>query len=175
MVEDFFDQIYHDLGPFWGLDPAILRKESWDYEMVINVRGQKATAVSEWFWTQIWLNMTQSIEDMLPDIDIPLNAMDEPRIIAPWEEVNRLMEIERSTRAMAPAKEVHSSYRTLEEQPEKDLPTRDKNWNRERNIPVFCYYKYLLTPSSWILLGPCHSRMPPRQSSPQSRRRDVLQ
>ncbi|TVY59334.1 Beta-1,2-xylosyltransferase 1 [Lachnellula cervina] len=131
MVEDFFDQIYHDLGPFWGLDPAILRKESWDYEMVINVRGQKATAVSEWFWTQIWLNMTQSIEDMLPDIDIPLNAMDEPRIIAPWEEVNRLMEIERSTRAMAPAKEVHSSYRTLEEQPEKDLPTRDKNWNRE--------------------------------------------
>ena len=132
MVEDFFDQIYSDLAPFWGLDPAILRKESWDYEMVLNVRGQKARAGSDWFWTQIWLNMTQSIEDMLPDIDIPLNAMDEPRIIAPWEEVNRLMEIERSTRAMAPAKDVHSSYRTLEEQPDKDVKTRDKNWNSAR-------------------------------------------
>jgi hypothetical protein len=132
MVEDFFDQIYTDLAPFWGLNPAILRKESYEYEMVINVRNQKAKAGSDWFWTQIWLNMTRTIEDMLPDIDIPLNAMDEPRILAPWEEVNRLMEIERSTRAMAPAKDVHSSYRTLPIEPEPEMTPRDKNWNSER-------------------------------------------
>lgn len=131
MVEDFFDQIYHDLAPFWGLSPTILRRESWDYEMVINVRNQKANSGSDWFWTQIWLNMTRTIEDMLPDVDIPLNAMDEPRILAPWEEVNRLMEIERQTRKMADPKDVHTSYRMLEEKPEPNTKTRDKQWTRE--------------------------------------------
>jgi len=40
MVEEFFDQIYHDLGPFWGVEPKVMRKEAWDYEMTINIRNQ---------------------------------------------------------------------------------------------------------------------------------------
>ena len=27
MVEDFFDQIYHDLNPFWGIDPTRILKD----------------------------------------------------------------------------------------------------------------------------------------------------
>jgi hypothetical protein len=141
MVEDFFDQIYHDLGPYWGLDPAVLRRESWDYEMAINVRGQKAKSGSDWFWTKIWLNMTQTIEDMLPDIDIPLNAMDEPRILAPWEEVNRLMEIERKTRTMPPPSEVLSGYRTLPDAPDPQITTRPKNYAETRKLQ-FLYFPF---------------------------------
>lgn len=135
MVEDFWDQIYHDLGPFWGLDPKVLRAESWDYEMKISVRNQQATSGSDWFWSQIWLNMTQTIEDLLPDLDFPLNAMDEPRIAAPWEEVDRLMEIERKTRNMPPPSEVESSFETLPDAtkaPEPDVSTRPKNFTETR-------------------------------------------
>lgn len=135
MVEDFFDQIYHDLGPFWGIPASTMRKESWDYEMTLHIRGHNATAGSTWFWTQIWLNLTKTIEHMLPDMSLPLNAMDEPRIVAPWEEVNEYMEIERSTRSMAPVNEVVTEFQRLELPgygPDKDVETRPKEWEETR-------------------------------------------
>jgi hypothetical protein len=84
MVEDFFDAIYHDLEPFWAVDPAKMRMEADEFEMVIHVRNGRATSGSDWFWTRIWLDMLRTIEHLLPDMDIALNAMDEPRIIVPW-------------------------------------------------------------------------------------------
>ena len=134
IVEDFFDQIYHDLNPFWGLSPATMRKEGWDHEMTINIRDRKASAGSDWFWTQIWLNLTQTIEHLLPDMDIALNAMDEPRVVAPWEKINEYMEIERKERAMPPAAEVVSVFQSLPKPAEgdRDVPTREKNWEKTR-------------------------------------------
>lgn len=137
MVEDFFDQIYHDLGPFWGVPASTMRKESWDYEMTLHVRGNNATAGSTWFWTQIWLNMTKTIEHMLPDMSLALNAMDEPRIVAPWETVNEYMEIERATRSMAPVSEVVTEFQRLENPgngPDKDIKTRPKEWEDTRKL-----------------------------------------
>lgn len=134
MVEDFFDQIYHDLNPFWGLSPATMRKEGWDYEMTINIRNNNATAGSDWFWTKIWLDLVKTIEHLLPDMDIPLNAMDEPRIVTPWETINEYMEIERKERSMPPAAEVSSEYQTLAPpgEVEKDLKTRERKWEDTR-------------------------------------------
>lgn len=130
MVEDFFDQIYHDLGPFWGLPPSTMRKEAWAYEMTINVRNRNASTTSDWFWTQIWLNLTQTIEHLLPDMDIALNAMDEPRIVLPWEQINEYMEIERSTRSMPPASEVISEFQVLPKpgKGDPDVKVEPKNW-----------------------------------------------
>lgn len=128
MVEDFFDQVYHDLGPFWGVPPSMLRKEAWDFEMTISIRNQNASSSSHWFWTEIWLDLTQTIQHMLPDMDIALNAMDEPRIVAPWEEINKYMEIERATRKMAPPKQVVSDFQTLTLQPDPDVKVVDKAW-----------------------------------------------
>ena len=145
MVEDFFDQIYHDLGPFWGLPPATLRKESWDYDMVINIRNNNASAESSWFWTQIWLNMTQTIEHLLPDMDIPLNAMDEPRILVPWEQINKYMELERKSRKMPPAKDVISEFQRRPEPGKGDLDTetRKKDWE-ESSTYATLRTRYLL-------------------------------
>jgi hypothetical protein len=146
MVEDFFDQIYHDLGPFWGLKPSTMRKEAWDYEMTINVRNQNASTTSDWFWTLIWLDLTQTIEHMLPDMDIPLNAMDEPRIVLPWEDVNKYMEKERAARSMPPAKEVVSDFQTLSDKPDPEVKVRAKNWIDTRKFSRFRYQNLLTYP-----------------------------
>ncbi|EHK99653.1 putative Beta-1,2-xylosyltransferase 1 [Glarea lozoyensis 74030] len=126
--------IHHDLAPFWGLPPAVLRKESHAYDMTIHIRDQKAKTTSNWFWTEIWLNMTQSIEDMLPDMDLPLNSMDEPRISAPWEEVNRLVEIEKASRKMLPPNEIFSDFQKLPKEPDTDIPQRHKNFSDTRYV-----------------------------------------
>jgi len=122
MVEEFWDQIYHDLGPFWGLPPATMRKEAWDFEMNISVRNHNASATSAWFWTQIWLNLTQTIEHLLPDMDIALNAMDEPRIVLPWEKIDKYME-------------VVSDFSRLTNRPDPEVKARPKNWAENSMLP----------------------------------------
>jgi hypothetical protein len=137
MVEDFFDQIYHDLGPFWGLPPSTMRKESWDFEMTINVRNHNASAGSDWFWTQIWLNLTQTIEHLLPDMDLALNAMDEPRIVVPWEQIDKYMETERKTRKMPKPKDVVSKFQTLTLHPDAEVKVVDKEWEETSTFSCF--------------------------------------
>ncbi|KAF7876799.1 hypothetical protein EAF04_001882 [Stromatinia cepivora] len=113
MVEDFFDQIYHDLGPYWGVTPARMRTQARDAGMVISIRNGNATAESDWFWTQIWLQLIRTIQKDLPDMDIPLNAMDEPRMVAPWELINEFMEVERATRKLTDVNVVSEYYGSL--------------------------------------------------------------
>lgn len=113
MVESFWDQIYHDLEPFWALDALEIRKAAWEYEMTINVRKGKATAVSDWFWTQIWLGMVQTISHLLPDMDIALNAMDEPRLVVPWEKMSEYMNKASASRGMVPARDAAGQFEQL--------------------------------------------------------------
>ncbi|KAI6277390.1 hypothetical protein MCOR27_006021 [Pyricularia oryzae] len=131
VVEDFWDQIYTDLEPFWGLPPAQLRKEAWDFEMTINVRNKTASAQSDWFWTQIWLDMIRQIESYLPDMDIALNAMDEPRIVTPWEDIDRYVTEAKKTRKVVEPKEVIREFSSLPkptEGPDKWSIGDKKNW-----------------------------------------------
>lgn len=129
IVEDFWDQIYHDLNPFWGLDARRIRKEAWDYEMTINIRNGNASAESDWFWTTIWLSMIKTIEEYLPDMDIALNAMDEPRLVVPWEDINRYVQKEQGLRVLVPPKDVVSDFKSLPEPGTDRRPsTRNKKW-----------------------------------------------
>jgi hypothetical protein len=132
MVEDFWDQIYHDLGPFWGLDPKIMRKESWDFEMTINIRNRNASAGSDWFWTEIWLSLIKTIETYLPDMDIALNAMDEPRLVVPWEDIKGYMEKGKGSQYLWPANQVVTEYDTLPDPKTgyKTPATRKPNWEK---------------------------------------------
>lgn len=140
IVEDFFDRIYHDLNPFWGLDPKVIRKEAWDFEMTINIRNHNATAGSEWFWTQIWLKMIKTIEHLLPDMDIALNAMDEPRLVVPWENVTSYMETAERSRKLTPVRDVVSTFQRLPppEEMSKKPATREKDWENtgKETLPV---------------------------------------
>lgn len=131
MVEDFWDQIYHDLEPFWALPANEIRKGAWDYEMTIKVRNGIATAESDWFWTQIWLSLIQTLQHLLPDMDIALNAMDEPRLVVPWEKMSEFMAKADAARGMVPAKDAINEYERLAQPgqgPDKDVVLPAQEW-----------------------------------------------
>ncbi|KIH93836.1 hypothetical protein SPBR_05714 [Sporothrix brasiliensis 5110] len=112
-VESFWDQIYHDLHPFWALPPKPLQREARDFEMTIHVRRGRVTTTSDWFWTQIWLDLLKTIESELPDMDIALNAMDEPRVVVAWEAMqNYVVEAER-TQGFPRPEDVQETFQSL--------------------------------------------------------------
>lgn len=113
VVEDFFDQVYHDIEPFWGIPTGVIRKEAYSFEMSIHIREGKAKSTSDWFWTLIWLDMIKSIEHLLPDMDMPLNAMDEPRLVVPWEDINKYMNKASQTRIFHKPADVVSEFQHL--------------------------------------------------------------
>lgn len=115
VVEDFWDQIYTDIEPFWGMPATQMRHEAHDFEMTIQIRNGSASAGSDWFWTQIWLDMIMQIEMYLPDMDIALNAMDEPRIVTPWEDINRYMTEAQKMRKLVDPKDAITTFSTHEE------------------------------------------------------------
>lgn len=141
VVEEFFDQIHHDIGPYWGQLPAIMRRDASMYEMTIKIRNGTATAGSDWFWTKIWLDLIKTIEVYLPDMDLALNAMDEPRVLLPWEDINGFMEKERASRTMLPPGEVISQYQTLVGKPDADREPQNLAWEKERKCS--CSYEEL--------------------------------
>ena len=143
IVEGFFDQIYHDLEPFWGVEPGPMRREASRHEMTINVRNGKASSGSDWPWTVTWLNMTKSIEHLLPDMDIALNAMDEPRLVVPWEKINEYMETASKTVKLATAKTMDKTFSHWPAPKTGDLAgdVLPKTWDSEStfiNQPCHC-------------------------------------
>lgn len=170
IVEDFFDRIYHDLNPFWGLDPKVIRKEAWDFEMTISIRNHNATAESDWFWTQIWLEMFKTIEHLLPDMDVALNAMDEPRLVVPWEEVATYVQKGERTRKLTPVDEVVSTFQDLPPAGEgsKKPATRKKNWEEtskmRSSLAHGVWQRKTLTLNRSFLVD-CTPRLSTRQSS----------
>jgi len=87
-IEDLFSQIYHDLTPFWAVPAKDLRRFAQDFEHRIVVRNGTATATTYHGpgamqeWMQAWLELVKSIEGLLPDLDMPVNLMDESRVSA---------------------------------------------------------------------------------------------
>jgi hypothetical protein len=130
IIEDLFDQVYHDLEPFWGANPALMRTEASRFEMTINIRNGSATTGSDWFWTQIWLNMIKGVEHLLPDMDLAINAMDEPRLVVPWEDIDAHMKRAAKTVSLPKAKSVISECQTLPPpgQVEPDMQIQSKTW-----------------------------------------------
>ena len=139
VVEDFWDQIYVDLEPFWGMEPAVMRKETWDFEMTINIRSGIASSGSDWFWTTIWLDLIQTIEHLLPDMDLALNAMDEPRLVVPWEDIDEYMKKAAKTVNLPPPKTVSATNQKLPIPGKGDVKvkTRPKNWENTSQSCLF--------------------------------------
>ena len=116
IVEDFWDQIYDDLQPFWGVAAQQLRHDTYNFHMKISVRNGTASTTSDWFWTQTWLAMIRTVEHLLPDMDMPLNAMDEPRMVVPWEDMREVLDRAdaASARTTKETNNVVASYQQLD-------------------------------------------------------------
>ncbi len=131
MIENFWDTIYDDLHPFWAVSAQHMRKVTSEFEMKISVRNGHATTKSTWFWTTMWFDLIATIESLLPDMDIPLNAMDEPRVVVPWDEMrNHVAEADRTVRMPQP-ENVTGEFQRLGPPELNDSKSADKGWGTE--------------------------------------------
>ncbi|CAK7199583.1 hypothetical protein SEUCBS139899_002266 [Sporothrix eucalyptigena] len=98
--ERYFDRIYHDLQPFWGMEPKLLRFQAYAFPHVIRASS------------------LEDIAEHLPDMDIPVNVMQHPRLAVPWETMADMVkeELEIQDKKTDP-KKVITAYTNL-----KDFP-----------------------------------------------------
>ena len=124
IVEDFFDQIYHDLNPFWGIDAKEIRQQAKHFSHVISIRNGNVTMKTdpERPWMDIWSDLITNIQELLPDVDIPINIMDESRVIVPWEDIDEYIKKEQGSRGPVPPGDVVKELTGLSEL-DKDLST----------------------------------------------------
>jgi len=94
-IEDLFDQIYNDLGPFWGTPVDHLRASVDAWPVVISVRNGavRQRTDRERDHTNAWENMVSQVAPLLPDLDMAMNEMDESRIFATWDTVAHYMNV----------------------------------------------------------------------------------
>ncbi|KAI5284233.1 hypothetical protein KEM54_001502 [Ascosphaera aggregata] len=108
IIIDDFDQIHDDLLPFTAISPAELRllttdliSSSWNDVVAIHVRNGSAELQQGIKPTHTWMvkgvkKMVDNFAEFLPDMDIPLNINDEPRVAVPWEDIEPFRQIGRS-------------------------------------------------------------------------------
>lgn len=132
VVEDFFDRIHHDLNPFWALDPKQIRSQANSYIQVVRVRNGKATYETDDLkrvpWIQLWHSIVKDAAPYLPDVDMPINYMDETRLLVPWEKINEYVAIEQAKRKLLPVDEAKSEYTGLKDLDESKGDPYDPNW-----------------------------------------------
>ncbi|TKA24326.1 hypothetical protein B0A50_06796 [Salinomyces thailandicus] len=116
IVEDFWDQIYHDLRPFWGVPARQIREQANDYVHRISVRNGNTTQrtdIERREWMDLWQDMVQSVAQWLPDVDLAINEMDESRVVVPWEDIDACMATERASRKLVPEAELKTEFGDL--------------------------------------------------------------
>ncbi|KAL7627229.1 hypothetical protein AAE478_001418 [Parahypoxylon ruwenzoriense] len=117
IVESFFDRIYADITPFWGLDPHTTAERASSWEHVVRVRNGVANGTGDTQgkvpWLQLWTSLVAEAAPWLPDVDMPINYMDESRLIVSWEDVTSLVEKEQASRSIKPVGEVVTKYTGL--------------------------------------------------------------
>ncbi|KAB8596106.1 hypothetical protein FH972_025815 [Carpinus fangiana] len=122
VVESFFDQIYHDIEPFWSMDPELIRNFSASWPIVVSVRNQsahlrRARADSNNDWVSIWLEALQSLSVHLPDVDVAFNTLDEPRVLVPWEDISAHLAIANNSKTTEVPTEDKPFYNTYSKYP----------------------------------------------------------
>ncbi|KAI6847893.1 glycosyltransferase family 90 protein [Hortaea werneckii] len=97
---DEYDTIYHSLLPFWALSPATIRsrvREACGFQdnnlMCLLIRNGKSVHVEggqPWLQEAI-VGMIGNFVQYLPDMDLAFNVHDEPRVVVPHDELERLI------------------------------------------------------------------------------------
>lgn len=130
VIEEFFDRIHDDLNPFWGLEPSLLRRQAKNFEHVVSVRDGQMSFHSDEDrpWMNLWSDMVQSIGEGLPDVDIPINVMDESRLVVPWETIKSYMTVEAASRKIVSASSAISNFAGLRDLDQDPGEPFDLQW-----------------------------------------------
>ncbi|KAK6082606.1 capsular associated protein [Seiridium cupressi] len=173
IVESFFDRIYHDLTPYWALDHATLAERASSWHHVVRVRDGQAYPIGNTqgrvAWLQLWTTLVNESAPFLPDVDMPINYMDESRLLVPWEDIDKYVTKEHTMRSLVPREKVVKEFSGLAAVDAKRNLTEsyDPEWVKSvsywdltraacaptapsRNIPTFPDFEQLPTFSkSW--------------------------
>jgi len=109
---DDFEQIMDDLRPFWGVEPSVLRSlaahmsEVDDHGIAgIHIRDKKIwklTNHNDGWRAPTFARMVAPFVEFLPDMDIAMNNLDQPRLVVPWDDMQALLAKEVASRRILP-------------------------------------------------------------------------
>jgi hypothetical protein len=107
---DDFDQIMDDLRPFWGVEPATIRyvaAHMSEDEGVgvsgLHIRDRVIWKMTNSNWRlETFATLVQQFVEYLPDMDIAMNSLDQPRVVVPWDDMQALLQKEEQSRRIAP-------------------------------------------------------------------------
>ena len=109
---DDFGQIMDDLRPFWGVEPSVLRSLAAHMSEIddhgisgIHIRDKKIwklTNANDGWRAQTFEKMLSQFVEFLPDMDIAMNKLDQPRLVVPWDDMQALLAKEVSSRRILP-------------------------------------------------------------------------
>ncbi len=107
---DDFEQIMDDIRPFWAVEPKVLRNlaaNMWrDNEggvSGLHIRQHKVVKETNGAWrSETMRTLVNRIVKYLPDMDIAMNRLDQPRVVVPWDDMQTLLDKERETRRTPP-------------------------------------------------------------------------
>ncbi|KLJ10340.1 hypothetical protein EMPG_14249 [Blastomyces silverae] len=99
---DEYDTIHHSLLPFWGLGPQLIRtraKEVIGFDngvIAVLIRNGKVSKIDGGGKGNMWKrealkSMLERFVKYLPDMDLAFNIHDEPRVVVPYDDLQRLV------------------------------------------------------------------------------------
>lgn len=139
VIEQFFDRIYKDLTPFWGLDPKTLREQAHGWNTVISIRKGKTSIRGRIDahprWLRDWADLISEFSRHMPDLDIPFNSADEPRLLVPFDKISKLVQDEAEKRTLVALKKVKERYMGLPALDAQQIAPHEPAWiSPERNL-----------------------------------------
>jgi hypothetical protein len=107
---DDFEQIMDDLRPFWGVKPSTIRSlaahMSEDESAGVSglhIREGKIWKLTNANWRiETFARLVERFVHYLPDMDIAMNRLDQPRVVVPWHDLQALVVKERDGRRIDP-------------------------------------------------------------------------
>ena len=107
---DDFEQVMDDLRPFWAIEPRKLRQYTmhmWEDPnhgvAGIHIRNHKVAKLTNIMWRSETLkSLIQKFVEYLPDMDIMMNRLDQPRVVVPWDDMQKMLDREYQNRSLPP-------------------------------------------------------------------------
>ena len=141
-------RIYKDLEPFMSVDPSMLQSRIQElfrdeFTAIISIRNGKVLNNRENWRSTAFVSMLLPIVKYLPNMDIPVNLYDEPRIVLPYDERTKTLQAAASKKAKLKAENDLNSltYETTR---------RDVTWIHKGHQSLFDLIKSSCPPDSAI-------------------------
>ncbi|KAI2640935.1 lipopolysaccharide-modifying protein [Xylaria nigripes] len=139
IVEEFFDRIHHDINPFWGVDALEMRHQARAMPHIIRVRDGKIAnfkgdneGAVRGDRLELWETLIKDMLPHIPDLDMPVNLYDEPRMLVPWEDVTRYVAEEQSSRQLFPPDKVTAEQTSLKDLDAYSQQAFDPEWTDDK-------------------------------------------